>query len=189
MSQRTGLKQAFHTNRKGQDEQRNHATLRRIKRLRRLLDEKYFLHEVNASPKLDFGNNRCFAIMLDNISPTSWDQYPTIGRNGTFLSDRKALTDVLGELNGKRNVTLTSAQITKIEGEMGLEPGSLQDGFKIRKVTDLIDMAPSSPLEGNAYFLGPGNHLPGGGPELVVRSIPTTDNATVKTILDVEVLP
>lgn len=124
-----------------------------------------------------------------NVSPTSWDQYPTIGRNGTFVSDRKAVTDVIGNMDGRSDITLTRAQVTKMEGELGLEPGSLQDGFKIRRVTGLMDMAPSSPLEGNAYFLGPGNHLPGGGPELVVRSIPTTDTATVKTIINVKVRP
>ncbi|MDW2982548.1 MAG: DUF6861 domain-containing protein [Rhodanobacter sp.] len=124
-----------------------------------------------------------------NVSPTSWDQYPTIGRNGTFVSDRKALTDILGDMDGRSDITLTRVQAMKMEGELGLEPGSLQDGFKIRRVTGLMDMTPLSPLEGNAYFLGPGNHLPGGGPELVVRSIPTTDTATIKTILNVKVRP
>jgi hypothetical protein len=124
-----------------------------------------------------------------NISPTSWDQYPTVGRGGTFLSDRTALSDCMGDITGKRNITMTRAQVTKIESAMGLEPNSLQGGFKIRKVTGITSMSPSSPLVGSTYFLGPGIHLPGGGPEIVVRSIPTTDTAMVKTILDVKVLP
>jgi hypothetical protein len=42
-------------------------------------------------------------------------------------------------------------------------------------------------ITGNAYFKGPGQHLPDGSPELVINSIPTTDNKTTKTILTVKV--
>jgi len=48
-------------------------------------------------------------------------------------------------------------------------------------------MSPRSPLEGNQYFLGPGNHLPGGAPEMVIHSIPTVDNDVVSTLLKVSV--
>lgn len=73
----------------------------------------------------------------------------------------------------------------KIESDMGLNPGSLQNGFKIREVSGISSMNPRSPLEGNEYFLGGGQHLPGGAPEMVINSIPTTDNASVTTILTV----
>jgi len=51
--------------------------------------------------------------------------------------------------------------------DMGLVPGTLQDGFKVRQVIGIKDMRPTSPMEGNQYFQGPGNHLPGGAPEMV----------------------
>jgi len=34
-----------------------------------------------------------------NVSPTAWDGYPTIGRDGTYLTDEAAITDILGPLN------------------------------------------------------------------------------------------
>ena len=70
---------------------------------------------------------------------------------------------------------------------MGLTPGSLQDGFKVRQVTGITDMMPNSPMSGNQYFLGAGNHLPGGAPEMVINPIPTIDNAAVKTLFEVTV--
>ncbi len=125
-----------------------------------------------------------------NISPTAWDKYPTIGRNGTFLTDEQAVTDIIGPIKGQESkVTITPDQQATLEKAMGLEPGSLANGFKVREVTGITNMAPRSPLEGNRFFLGPGEHLPGGGPEMVVNSIPTTDGAGVKTILEVTVKP
>jgi|TARA_R110001583_G_scaffold138403_1_gene290021 hypothetical protein len=40
-------------------------------------------------------------------------------------------------------------------------------------------------MEGNQFFRGPGNHLPGGAPEMVIDSIPTVDTGNVKTLLEV----
>lgn len=51
-------------------------------------------------------------------------------------------------------------------------------------VDDLQTRAPRSPMEGNRFFLGAGNHLPGGGPEMVVDSIPTRDGGGVSTLTD-----
>jgi RHS repeat-associated protein len=133
---------------------------------------------------------RQFQMLTDNIgyniSPNSWDSYPTIGRSGTFITDKKAL-NVLGDFSGKSEITISKSVANQLETNMGLIPGSLEGGFKIREVTDIISQSPRSPLTGNAYFKGPGQHLPGGGPELVINSIPTTDNKTTKTILTVKV--
>lgn len=76
----------------------------------------------------------------------------------------------------------------RLEAAFGLEPGSLQKGFKIRRVEDIKDRNPRSPMEGNRFFLGPGNHLPGGAPEMVVDSIPTVDGGGVTTLLEVIVV-
>ncbi|WP_400770254.1 hypothetical protein [Methylosinus sporium] len=119
-----------------------------------------------------------------NVSPIGWDRYPTIGRNGTYLTDQEAISSVIGEAKGSV-ATISKERAAALEQAMGLEPGSLAKGFKIRRVEDIANLAPRSPLEGNSLFLGPGRHLPGGGPEIVVDSIPTTDSATVKTLTTV----
>ncbi|MDN3639400.1 hypothetical protein QWY82_11345 [Simiduia curdlanivorans] len=120
-----------------------------------------------------------------NISPTAWDNYPTIGRNGTFISDSKGISDVIGDFNGKSSVS--AAKVAELENAFGLEPGTLKEGFKIRKVDNIADKMTRSPLEGNQYFLGPGNHLPGGAPEIVIESIPTIDTKDVTTLAEITV--
>lgn len=57
----------------------------------------------------------------------------------------------------------------------------------VRKIQGIRDLQPMSPLEGNVYFRGAGNHLPSGAPEVVINSIPTIDNAAVTTVLKVEI--
>lgn len=130
------------------------------------------------------------ARMLDdnvgyNISPVTWDKYPTIGRSGTFVTDRQGATDYFAGYEGQSEITVPRSVISIIERDMGLEPGSLSDGFKVREISDIRNLSPSSPLEGNSYFRGPGQHLPGGAPEMVIRSVPTTDSDQVSTVLTV----
>jgi hypothetical protein len=122
-----------------------------------------------------------------NINLTAWDAYPTIGRNGTFVSDKQGVMNYFGNLGGKTEITISPALATQIEKDMGLVPGTLQDGFKVRQVTGIRGMQPLSPMEGNQYFQGAGNHLPGGAPEMVINSIPTVDSSVVNTILKVKV--
>lgn len=124
-----------------------------------------------------------------NISPTAWDQYPTIGRAGTFVSDRLGTMDYFGDVGGASEITIGSNLASQIESDMGLVPGTLQDGFKVRQITGIRDLEPVSPMEGNQYFQGPGNHLPSGAPELVVKSISTVDTSNVTTVLKVKVGP
>jgi hypothetical protein len=132
------------------------------------------------------------AAMLDantgfNVSPTSWDSYPSIGRNGTYITDRQAITGITGSLNLGGETSITSSQAAQLEQAMGLQPGSLANGFKVRQVDGITGMSPQSPLEGNQYFQGGGQHLPGGGPEMVIEPISTTDSGNVKTITTVKV--
>ena len=61
----------------------------------------------------------------------------------------------------------------------------MQNGFKIRKIDGVSDRSPRSPLVGNDKFEGPENHLPGGGPEMVVDSVLTKDGGEVTTISEV----
>lgn len=124
-----------------------------------------------------------------NVSPVSWDKYATIGRDGTFITDQRALTNVLGNFNANGEMVITQSQASALEQAMGLNQGSLSNGFKIRQVDGISDMSPRSPLVGNDYFQGPGMHLPGGGPEMVVDPISTIDGNGVKTVTTVRVQP
>ena len=120
-----------------------------------------------------------------NISPTTWDNYPTIGRNGTFISDRQGITDIIGDFPGQPQLTLDRSKTLQLEEAFGLDTGTLLDGFKIRRVENIVEQMPRSPLEGNQLFRGPGNHLPGGAPEMVIDSIPTVDSSNVSTLFEV----
>ncbi len=120
-----------------------------------------------------------------NASPIGWDNYPTIGRNGTYITDREAISSITGPLNIGGETVITRSQATQLEQAMGLQPGSMGNGFKVRQVDGITEMSPNSPLQGNEYFQGAGQHLPGGGPEMVIESIPTVDSAKVKTITTV----
>lgn len=123
-----------------------------------------------------------------NVSPISWDVYPYIGRETTFITDRKAITDVLGDFCEQMSVSIQEA--TRLETALGLKEGSLQNGFKIREIS-LTGMPPERirvPERGNKHFLGKGKGLPGGGPELELQPrISTKDNAEVRTIALVHV--
>jgi len=72
--------------------------------------------------------------------------------------------------------------------ELGLQKGSIQNGFKIRQIDNIKNQAPRSPLQGtNSNFTSAGEHLPGGGPEIVIDSIPTSGNKTSRVILELDV--
>jgi RHS repeat-associated protein len=117
-----------------------------------------------------------------NVSPEEWfRKFSHLGRFGTFVTDKKAFTDVLGHAKPGRYTVgrkarrgqISAHQARQLEKQLGLEPGSLRQGFRVTRVEGIRDMAPRSPLEGNRFFRGPGDGLPGGGPEIVVDPIPT----------------
>jgi RHS repeat-associated protein len=118
-----------------------------------------------------------------NISPEEWfKQYSHLGRYGTFVTDKRAFKAILGHARAGRYTVGAKAgegrvsrqQVKLLEAKLGLEPGSLGEGFRLTRVDGIGDMAPRSPLTGNVFFKGPGEGLPGGGPEIVVDSIPTS---------------
>ena len=113
-----------------------------------------------------------------NISPKSWDQFPSIGRDGSFITDKEG---TLKYFNGVKSgdITISKSLAASIEKDMGLDPGSLNGGFNVRKIDGISDMQPRSPLSGNDYFRGPGQHLPGGAPEVVINSVPTSTPVTI----------
>lgn len=119
-----------------------------------------------------------------NISPESWfGKHSTLGREGSFLTDYRAVGKVLGPVraNQKFSVGLFSGKgqmsyfnAWRLERALGLERGSLMGGFRFTRVSGIQDMAPRSPLFGNDFFQGAGKGLPGGGPEIVVDPLPTS---------------
>lgn len=54
----------------------------------------------------------------------------------------------------------------------------------MREIKGINSMSPRSPLSGNNYFKGSGQHLPGGAPELVIDSVPTS--TSIMLIVKVE---
>ena len=118
-----------------------------------------------------------------NVSPESWfKKYSHLGASGTFVTDKRAISSVLGHAReGEYSVArkagpgkISRKQAKDLERNLGLNPGSLREGFRITRVEGISDMAPRSPLEGNSFFKGPGEGLPDGGPEIVVNPIPTS---------------
>jgi len=121
-----------------------------------------------------------------NVSPRTYDKdYDKIGRDATFVTDRKALESVLGPLNKLDSSKLDSKTVSKLEEALGLKKDSLQDGFKIREIEDIQSRAVGSPVSGNDSFLGGNSGLPGGGPELTLSDrVSTRDGNGVTTIGD-----
>jgi hypothetical protein len=121
-----------------------------------------------------------------NISPEEWfSKYPSLGREGSFLTDYRAVGEVLGPVRANQKFSvgmftkISKNQISyikawRLERALGLGRNSLRGGFRFSRISNIQNMHPRSPLFGNEYFLGPGKGLPGGGPELVVDSIATT---------------
>jgi RHS repeat-associated protein len=114
-----------------------------------------------------------------NVSPKSWvSKYSALGKEGTFLTDKQAIIDSIGEF--KPGTYNDPALAAKLENDLGLTPGSLKDGFVITEVKGIKDMNPRSPTNysGNPNFKGGGKGLPGGGPEMIVNPVQTKGDNT-----------
>lgn len=119
-----------------------------------------------------------------NISPTNWfNKFPTIGQEGTFITDYQTISNVLGPVapNQQFQVGLFSSgnqfsffKSTLLEQNLGLTSGSLSNGFTFSSVSGINTMFPLSPIVGNSKFLGAGQGLQNGGPELVVDPLSPT---------------
>jgi len=123
-----------------------------------------------------------------NVSPFSFDHYNAIGKEFTYLTDRAAIENVIGKIRPRNgNITITRRQANELENQLGLKPGSLSKdgGFNIRQVQGINARGPGSPWAkdaGNELFRGGGQHLPGGGPELVIPPIPTAGGDGISII-------
>jgi hypothetical protein len=63
---------------------------------------------------------------------------------------------------------------------MELNSGSLNSGFSIRKIDGFHDIKSRSPLNGKYYLLGPGQHFPGDAPEVIINSVPTSTQVSIR---------
>ena len=124
-----------------------------------------------------------------NVTPEAiFNDYSHVGRHGSFVTDYRAIGEVLGPVraNQKYSVGLFSKpsinQISfvkelQLEKALGLNYRSLEKGggFRVTRITELSKKNPRLPTsaQGNAKFLGYGQGLPKGGPELIVDSMPT----------------
>jgi len=70
-----------------------------------------------------------------------------------------------------------------------LKSGTLVDGFRISKISDLNGLDVSYPLDGNKLFLGPGKGLPGGGTEMVINPSVPMDSPHVVDQIIIHVYP
>ena len=120
-----------------------------------------------------------------NVTPRSVaTRHGAIGRyeTGTYVTDPKAFEDVIGALVGPR-MQISSSQARSLEAAVGLNAYSLERVNIISIVKDVRRRGPASPMTGNVQFLGPGLGLPGGAPELTVRSIPSVGGADIEQII------
>ncbi|CAM4396546.1 MAG: hypothetical protein LEGION0398_MBIBDBAK_00198 [Legionellaceae bacterium] len=118
-----------------------------------------------------------------NISPISWfERYPSIGVDGTYITDYRAIAKVIGPYRANKELNvgffskkeqLSFFKARKLEKALGLEKETLSEGFRFSRVTNIIELHPRNPIIGNDLFMGAGKGLPGGGPELVIDSLPT----------------
>jgi RHS repeat-associated protein len=123
-----------------------------------------------------------------NITPEStFAKYSHVGRHGTFITDYRAVGEVLGPVRANQRFTVglftrsSKNQISylkawRLERALGLNKGTLREGFRFTRVPRIGARNPRLPTaaQGNVHFLGTGRGLPGGGPELLIDPIPTS---------------
>jgi hypothetical protein len=118
-----------------------------------------------------------------NVSPEEYFQkYTHIGKNQTFVTTKDTIAREIGQFEGGSNYAVAAREATRLETGLGLERGSLADGFRISKVEGVAGRSPSSPIVGNQYFRGSGQGLPNGGTEMLVERIPTAGGSGITQI-------
>ncbi len=125
-----------------------------------------------------------------NVSPESWFKlFPEIGRDGTYITNKAAIAEIIGEFEGKGTIKISQADAEALAVALGLDPKSFKGGFRISRIVDINDMDLSYPVTGNDYFLGPGTGLPGGGPELKIDPSLPMDSPNIIEQVIIEVVP
>ncbi len=120
-----------------------------------------------------------------NISPQSTiDNYPTIGKDGTFVTEVDSIENVIGPIpDAAKEIRITRQQANDLEYSLGIR-GNLEETNTLSIIDDIPNRCPRCPVGdvGNEQFLGGGQGLPGGGSELIIDSIPTSGAEGIKQI-------
>jgi len=128
-----------------------------------------------------------------NVTPEYvFADYPgsTIGLKSTFITNKSAISDIIGDFHGTKTIYVTSDQAVALENALGLKSGSLVNGFRISKISNLDSMDLSYPLEGDPLlFRGPGQGLPGGGTEITINPPVSMDSPNVVDQITIKVYP
>ncbi len=127
-----------------------------------------------------------------NVTPERvFTTYPgsTIGKNSTFITNEAPISDIIGDFHGTKTIYVTFDQAVALENALGLEPGTLVNGFRISKISNLGSLDLSYPLKGNTLFLGPGQGLPGGGTEITINPPVPMDSPNVVDQIIIQVYP
>jgi RHS repeat-associated protein len=120
-----------------------------------------------------------------NIAPRSVAlRYRYVGRPEarTFVTDLRAVEDVIGPIRGSR-IGISASAGRSLEKALGLQPGYLESVNIMSIIRDVRGLGPASPLSGNDLFLGPGLGLPGGGPELTIDRLPTAGTQDILQVI------
>ena len=128
-----------------------------------------------------------------NVTPESvFTDYPgsTIGLKSTFITNEAAITKVIGDFHGTKTIYITYDQAVSLETALGLESGTLVDGLRISKISNLGSMDLTYPLKANnPLFRGPGQGLPGGGTEITINPPIPMDGPNVVDQIIIKVYP
>ena len=92
---------------------------------------------------------------------------------GEIIGPMRANTKIsVGFLSKTNQISLYKSW--QLEKALGLKARSLIPDFRFTRIPNINKLHLRSPLDGNSLFLKPGQGLPGGGPELIIDSIPTS---------------
>lgn len=119
-----------------------------------------------------------------NVSRVHTEKYPEMGNptppkndgnlypegGQTFLTDRQAFEKNIGNLpESGGTVKVTRDQADNLASELGMDIREIGTGSTVRKVENIRDLNPTSPIKvDDELFRGAGQHLPKGSPELNV---------------------
>ncbi|MCA1779086.1 MAG: RHS repeat-associated core domain-containing protein [Xanthomonadaceae bacterium] len=119
-----------------------------------------------------------------NITPrTTANKFRTIGGGGrTFVTEPATVERIIGPLQGGR-ISISGTQAQRLEGALGLRPGSLESRNIISVINGVSGRSPASPISGNTLFRGGGAGLPGGGKELTIQGIPSAGGQGIRQII------
>jgi RHS repeat-associated protein len=102
---------------------------------------------------------------------------------GTPVTDLEAIEGVVGTISTGNRMIITQQQAGTLESTLGLPEGRLNNGAIISLIENVGARGPRSPLSGNQLFLGSGQGLPGGHPEINIAPIGTAGGGGIRQVI------